>query len=206
MTMFGGVLGCFFGILVIVVGVICLFVYGCGRAIEQVGEQAAKQEQEAKAAPRAEAGKQAAVVAGISVAVEKVEVGKITWTAFGDNKASRDDFLVVSLRISITDKTKKFNYQSWRNTFDLPRCVDNFGNRYVRSRDGTFERIDGGVSYESVTSDSPARDLVIFEKPLKAVEFIDLDLPGDGVGLKSSDVFRFRIPKEMWEKSPPKKK
>jgi hypothetical protein len=72
---------------------------------------------------------------------------------------------------------------------------DNFGNKY-KSVDPLSLVPKGGV-YESETlyPKKPVRDILVFEVPLDTIEYLQLQLPADNVGMSGS--LRFRIPKSM---------
>ena len=62
------------------------------------------------------------------------------------------------------------------------------------------------VGYEPglVCSDRPRADVLTFEKPVEAAEYLDLDLPGRAVG--ADEPARFRIPRAAWAPPAPGKK
>lgn len=205
MTMFGGVLGCFFGLLVIVAGVICLVVWSCNKITQKAEEVDSRQksspdapdDSKPKAIPLA--GRQAVTLSGVTVEVASVSVGPVAIAGSGlePDSTLENEHLSVTVRISIADATRKIRYSTWR---DLPHPAlahDNFGNQFVRVTPPFLWNYKGGIKSGSLTKDSPLSDVLVFEKPLRASQYIDLDLPGAAVGLKSSDVFRFRIPSGM---------
>lgn len=152
---------------------------------------------------RAVAGKESARLGAVSVSVTSARVGKARWMEFNSEVESRHDLLILRIEVSTKDKTKKIQYRSWRKPplFAVnARVWDNFGNSHIRLGEGIFGHFREAVETATVTADEPALDTLLFDKPLPAAEYLDLDLPGDAVGLKASDMFRFRIPKEMWAK------
>lgn len=220
-TMFGGVLGCFFGLLVIAVGIVLLSVWSCGRIVDGVSAITPDGSTEPVYGKpvdgtRAIAGKELATLGAVSVGITSAEVSKPRWEEFGREAESKEELLVLKITIKTKDPTKKIHYRTWRNSDFLSdtaaKSWDNFGNRNKRLELGIFGKLEGAVDTATVTKDDAAADVILFDKPLAAATHIDLDLPGTAVGLKSTDVFRFRILREMWaplpaaKVQPPKKK
>lgn len=153
---------------------------------------------------RATAGKESAKLGGVSVGITSATVGKAKWMELGTEAESKDAVLLLQLTISTKDATKKIHYRTWRKVELFAQSQanlwDNFGNRYKLLHEGIFGHFRDAVETATVSADEPVSDLILFEKPLKTAEHLDLDLPGDAVGLKLTDVFRFRIPRAMWAK------
>ncbi len=107
-----------------------------------------------------------------------------------------DGMAIISMKVYTDDDTAKIDYATMRQVGI--RATDNFGNGYRK-----LKVLLGGAipPANSVSKDKPVTDEFAIERPIKTVEFLDLDLPGPLVGQK--DDIRFRIPREMWE---PKKK
>jgi hypothetical protein len=117
---------------------------------------------------------------------------------FSGESASKDDLLIVRLDLLNTNQTKKVEYYSWAGTdFSLGRdyatLKDNFGNRYKRVGFGLGTHPVGAVEgSDSLYPNKPLTDVLVFEAPLDAATYLDLELPAKNYG--GEGMIRFRIP------------
>jgi hypothetical protein len=115
---------------------------------------------------------------GVSVAVMTVTAERLD-----DGR----ECVAVGVGVGVKDSTRSVPFDSWHMSV---RLRDNFGNAYRPVGPGM-------TSANSVRAGQPAGDALAFERPIPTATHLDLDLPGENVGIKGK-TFRFRFP-------PPKK-
>ncbi len=141
----------------------------------------------------------------IEVRITSARVDYVALTDIGsDRGSSKDKLLSIALAIKNTSATKKIEYEGWSGTDDfLPRNAavlrDNFGNAYKRVGFGFTTRVVGQISNESIYPGKAVSDVLVFEPPIGALDYLHLELPAgafDGTGR-----LRLEIPKNMIEGS-----
>lgn len=155
---------------------------------------------------RAVAGKEVVTLGGVTVAVDQVGLFPTFWRQVGERREQTDGQrgLCLTLKVSTNDATKKVNYTAWRHVAGV-KAVDKFGNGYEVKREQSGQTFADSVERKAVVSKGqPTADRVYFEAPIGAADYIDVDLPGEAVGVKG-EVFRFRVPRAAWEPAPEKK-
>jgi hypothetical protein len=130
--------------------------------------------------------------------IDHVEVGKVKEEGpFGGT--SKEDLLIVSIRLKSTDKSKKTMYKPWTAGIGHPDATltDNLKNSY---RVTTFMgAVKGQQSRETTlyADEEPKADLLIFERPVPAATSLMLELDGEAVGQKGK--FYWKIPRSYWK-------
>jgi hypothetical protein len=100
--------------------------------------------------------------------------------AFHEGAASKDDLLMVKLKLLNTNPTKKVEYHSWAGAeFSLGRdyatLKDNFGNSYKQIGFGIGSSPVGSVEgSEALYPNKPVTDVLVFEVPLAAATYLVL--------------------------------
>ena len=155
---------------------------------------------------RAVAGKEVVTLGGVTVSVSRIGLYPNFWRETGERTELTDNakMLNIDVTVSTADGTKKVNYQTWRAVAGV-QAVDKFGNKYELSREKSGQTFTGAIRKAVVSKGEPATDRLIFEKPIAAAEWVDIDLPGEAVGVKG-EVFRFRVTREAWTPAQPKGK
>lgn len=147
-----------------------------------------------------DAGK-AILVGKARVSVRRADVAKVALKNLGGDKAtSKDALLSIVVEIGNTIDTAKLEYRTWMGNSigrgDVARLSDNFGNVYKRVDFGFGTEVVGAVKRsESIYPAATISDVLVFEKPIDRVEFLNLELPGEAVG--ENGLLRFRIPASM---------
>jgi len=119
---------------------------------------------------------------------------------FGDERQSKDEHLSIQLSIENLSAAKKLDFSTWRGSdFNFARdyaiLEDNHGNKYKRVTLGVEATPIGGVTRESIYPGKAVTDVLVFEKPVGAVEWLRLELPAKNFG--GAGVLRFQIPSLM---------
>ncbi|MDZ7620699.1 MAG: DUF4339 domain-containing protein [Patescibacteria group bacterium] len=127
----------------------------------------------------------------VSVRIDKPRIIRGT----GRAATPKEDCLIVTLELVNSDPEKKIVHAGWGRPPAIQRVAinDNHGNPYkVETYSGT---IDGQQSNTSLYADDPIQDVLVFERPVPAAEYLRLELPASAVG--ENGVLRFQIPKSM---------
>jgi len=135
----------------------------------------------------------------IRLEISKAKVGTVPLEGpFANGSSSKDDLLAIHIKITSLNKTRKLSYHSWagqRHLFDAPTATltDNHRNSYKHVGFGLGVHPLGSIERnDSIYPETPITDIIVFEKPIKNAEYLDLTLP-----LKNLDTdgeIRFRIP------------
>lgn len=122
-----------------------------------------------------------------------------------------DEDLLVIVVVKVADPKAKVTFRSWRDPLlggTKVRLVDDNGTQYRPqgfdlAADGFVvgqvrQQLAGkiGMGSGAVYSNQPRGDLLLFEKPTPAAEYLDLDLDASHVGQRG--MIRFRIPRSAW--------
>jgi hypothetical protein len=148
--------------------------------------------------------KQAVQQGDVRIRVTKVAVQKIPLKNLGRSTESTDDLLSVHLQVANTSQTKKVNYLTWRGKdFSLERdwaaMTDNFDNTLKRIGFGFGTEVEGAVeSTESIYPGKSVDDILVFEAPIDATEYLRLELPAKNFG--GTGNIRLQIPTNMIER------
>jgi hypothetical protein len=140
----------------------------------------------------------------LRIRVKKVAIQKIPLKNLGSSSESADDLLAVYLQVTNTSPTKKVNYQTWRGkqiSFerDSATLTDNFDNVLKRINFGFGTEVEGAVeSTESIYPGKELDDILVFEAPIDATEYLRLELPAKNFG--GTGNIRLQIPNNMIER------
>lgn len=109
------------------------------------------------------------------------------------------DYLIVDLELTNNDPAKKAVHSGWGGRAAAAHGVslrDNHGNRY---KPGAFpgRAIKGQQSNVSLYADEPVHDILVFERPVEAAEYLRLTLPASAVEQGGKGMLRFQIPTDM---------
>ncbi|WP_145235526.1 hypothetical protein [Urbifossiella limnaea] len=128
---------------------------------------------------------------------------------FRGASVSGDDFMVF-VAVRVADPKEKVTFRSWRDPLlsrTKVKLTDNNGTVYhpkgfdlatEMAFAAAGQQLAGkiGMGAGAVYSNRPHGDLLLFEKPTPAAEYLDLDL--DGSHVEQRDTIRFRVPREVW--------
>jgi hypothetical protein len=137
----------------------------------------------------------------VQVKVKSVKVGQVPLKDLmdGGEGRSEDALLSIQLEVKNLSETKKVDYRTWGggSVFFGTRIglTDNFDNRYKLVNFGFGSEVVGAVESESVYPGKSITDVIVFEKPIEKVEFLNLELPAEQFG--GSGMLRIRIPASM---------
>lgn len=140
----------------------------------------------------------------IRVQVTKVAIQNIPLDHLGRSSESEDRLLAVYLRVSNTSKTKKVSYLTWRGkpiSFerDAATLADNFDNVLKRINFGFGNDVKGAVkSTESIYPGKEVDDILVFEAPIDATDYVRLELPAANFG--GTGNIRLQISSDMIER------
>lgn len=188
------------GIFVVCGGGLALFGGGVA-AVNKAAEDVRKDNQaKEQAAPKALAMSESQTINGVTVEVIGVRVGKVELARGRERNTSKDEALIVTLKISTNDPNKKYDHRPWGSSSLLSDCSlkDNNGNNYKRMTFGYTVDIVGTDRSPSITTKSPAQDVVPFELPVDGANELELVLESNS--LSKVEKFKFRIPKTLWVK------
>ncbi len=82
---------------------------------------------------------------------------------------------------------------------DYATLSDNFDNTYKRIGFGGNDPV-GRAGADSIYPGESASDVLIFERPLGAIEYLDLEMPASNFG--GTGMLRLRIASDMLEDAP----
>jgi hypothetical protein len=138
-------------------------------------------------------------IGAVQMTIDEVTVGK----AQSDNPiggSSKEDLLLVSIRLRNTDPKKKVDYQPWVGTLIGSHKLlrDDLKNEYkaVSFLGGVKGQIAGPTAIHA--EDGPVSDVLTFERPIAAASYLLLELDAEAVGQKGA--YRWKIPKSAWSK------
>ncbi len=132
----------------------------------------------------------------VSIAVRSVAVGKVEiLDIIGRPTTSVDDYLLVAVRLETFDKTKKFEYESWRQA-GTAKLIDNFGTRYKLISFGFGDTMVGATTRATLYADKPINDIIVFQKPVPAAKHLTLELSCSN--FEGKGAILFRIPRELF--------
>ena len=126
---------------------------------------------------------------GLGVGVFRPRVARFPLGSDGQSGLSKDELFSVVVGLQSQDHGKKFDYVTWRGSPHSARLVDDLGNKYPLVKLPTVYPA-GSVVRETVYSDKQVLDVLIFERPVPAAKYLDLDLPAP---FDPMQTFQFRI-------------
>ena len=131
--------------------------------------------------------------AGVRVRITGVAVGPVVVKDANGRRGRGERSLVVRLRISNTGADRLVEYQSWSvAAASPPRLEDNTGKAYTLKN---LDRVVGQQRHAWLPAAKWVDDVLVFETPAPAIEWLRLELPCAGVGLPGQ--FRLEIPRRL---------
>jgi hypothetical protein len=146
---------------------------------------------------------EAAMHGGVEIRVTSAKVGQVTVQRFNETAQTKEAYLIISIRLLNSNPTRKVDYKTWAGASvsfqrDYATVEDDLGNSYKRISSGAFHKPVGRVESESLYPGKPVDDVLIFEEPLAAAKYLDLEMPAENIG--SGGFIRIRIPAELIER------
>ena len=129
----------------------------------------------------------------VTVQVTGVVIGMVPVKSIGgDMSTSKDQLCQISLRITNVDSARKIDYHGWQgNTFSSDATLtDDLDNRYKGVSFGFGDKIVGQVRSESIYPGGSVDDLLVFEAPIDAAKYLNLELPASNFGGSGKVYFR----------------
>jgi hypothetical protein len=148
-------------------------------------------------APKVRPFGEVAVVESVAVFPSRAVIGQtpLKDAISGRPGQSADRLLIISIGVANHSDTKKLNYRSWHPEVvtggDVAILRDEFGNTYKGLRFGVGVEPIGRVKSASVYPGQSIVDVLVFELPIDKAKQLDLELPGENIGV--SEVIRFRL-------------
>jgi hypothetical protein len=140
-------------------------------------------------------------IGDVQVRVVSATVGKIRMKgSLADGYESADSYLKLVIEVSNSSQDRKLDFASWMGSdFSISRDYasvrDNHNNLYKRIDFGFTTRAEGQIDRESLYPGKSVRDVLVFEPPIRNVEYLRLELPAKNFG--EDGMIRFQIPAEM---------
>jgi hypothetical protein len=135
----------------------------------------------------------------IKLRITSVRVGLVPLTDVMNGAAeSTDPDVMITIELTNLSTTKKLDYHTFAgNQFSMESSStlkDNFDNNY-KSVFFSTDRIIGRVESDSIYPGKSLSDVLVFERPLDNVSYLNLELPATSFG--GTGMIRLRIPKSM---------
>ncbi len=138
----------------------------------------------------------------IQLRITDVYLGKVPLVSGYDDQetTSENDLLSIGVELVNLSESKKIEYRSWQVrdisfARDYATLRDNFGNNYKRITFGYSAEIVNHTSSDSIYPGKSLSDVLVFELPIDAVGYLDLELPAKNFG--GEGMLRLRIPASM---------
>jgi hypothetical protein len=136
----------------------------------------------------------------VVVRITSAAVDFVNLDDFGRPSKSKNKMLLIHLTIENKSATKKVEYRGWGDTSDFldhhaAKLKDNFGNVHHRTRWAFGLKVNGQVGRESIYPKKTTDDMLVFDVPVEAAEFLRLELPASAFG--GFGTLRVQIPKSM---------
>jgi hypothetical protein len=135
---------------------------------------------------------------GIQVRIVQTVIGTVrSHDNFGNFYTSDREWLVIQVELRNMSSTLKVDYSTWRaKSFSLDRdyatLADDLGNGYKRIALSAGTYPNGSVERtEAIYPNKTETDILLFETPVAAASYLDLELPAANYG--ASGMIRFRI-------------
>lgn len=107
-------------------------------------------------------------------------------------------YLVIYAAVKNLNPTMKRDFQSWRKTA-LSAVTDNFGNEYKKVDIEPMLLLSKAPDSGSIYPGESFTDIVVFERPVSGIQWLNLRLPADN--FDESGELRFEVPASVikWE-------
>ena len=147
--------------------------------------------------------KETAAIGPVNVRIVSVQVGKPRVVRRTGRVATPgEDYLIVTLELLNKDAAKNITYAGWGGGIHGTggtNLVDSFNNPYlVKLFSGGI--VEGQHRDVSLFGGEPLRDVLVFERPVDAADYLRLSLPGAALGQEGA--VRFKIPRRMFDDGP----
>lgn len=144
-----------------------------------------------------------ATIGPVNVRVVSVQMGKPRVARRNGRIATpKEDYLIVTLELLNKDAAKKVVYAGWGGGIygtGGTSLVDSFKTPYlVKLFSGGI--VEGQQREVSLFGGEPLRDVLVFERPVDAADYLRLSLPGAALG--QDGTVRFEIPRRMFRDDP----
>jgi hypothetical protein len=139
-------------------------------------------------------------IEGLTVQVVSAELGKAKLRGDGELADVVEDQLVtlrVRIELSAGNASRKYAYSTWRSARS-PAARDELENSYQPQLGTIRSEVPDWLIGRTLSNGERATDTLAFQPPVESATRIDIDLPGENVGV--SGTFRFRLPREAWAK------
>jgi len=143
-------------------------------------------------------------VGDVELTFPSVRVGRVPIVdAIAGESFSREDLLAIEVEVRNFSGTRKVEYRTWSKADAYyeatAELIDGFGNSYpARAPSSYTARIAGATASGSVYPGGTLRDVLVFDPPVDAAEYLHLRLEGARVGVDGE--FRVMIPTAMIER------
>ena len=138
----------------------------------------------------------------VTLDVTEAKIGKVPYVGpLTDSVSfSKEDYLLIRVKIRNNDPNRKIDYRSWSNTLASLAGIeatlsDEFGNKYKYVRNPAAFEIQDTAGGESIYPQKEIRDAVVFETPVPNATKFFLTL--SAVGCEEKGEFQFEIPREF---------
>lgn len=154
-----------------------------------------------EAKPDKWAGKGLTATAGdVTVEIIGTDINKVQFVDYSGDESgtSKEEFLLVKLKITNNSDVKKLAYTSWESgRYGLePLLTDEYGNSYT-ARDPSFQRIAGQVRYEDLYPGKSIEDLYVFDRPVEKASKFKMNLYGRSLTGGEPVLLKFACSKQL---------
>jgi hypothetical protein len=128
------------------------------------------------------------------VSIASARIDHVALEGMVEDARSNQRLLAIRLTIENLSRTRKIDFHGFEPelaALEFALLTDNFHNSYRRVGFGA-DRPKGQVNSASIYPRQVIEDLLVFEIPVEAAEYLRLELPAANVGQPGS--FRFQIP------------
>jgi hypothetical protein len=128
-----------------------------------------------------------------------VVVKAVEQTGYFRADGSQEGAIRVKLQVTNNSQTRKVDYHGWGVQYlaaaEIPRLTDNFGNTY-KTIHFEADEAAGQVRSAAIYPGNSLNDYMTFEAPVKAAEYVHLELPAKNFG--GTGQLRLKIPATMF--------
>ncbi|MDW8244713.1 MAG: hypothetical protein RMJ88_16010 [Thermogemmata sp.] len=130
----------------------------------------------------------------------KILAAAVRQVPLNDFSVSRDNLLMITLQLTNVNPKRIVTYRSWGGwgrilhpNSERAGLKDDIGNSYalIKFNLGAYPLGAVNEKSESIYSDKPISDILVFERPVAAAKYLDLNLPAKNFG--ETGEIRFRI-------------
>jgi hypothetical protein len=138
----------------------------------------------------------------VGVRIASVSVEKVRLTDLGRPASSKDKQLQIRIAIVNGSRTRKVDFRDWNPELrgfgdDTAALSDNLGNHYRLTTWGVSAQVVGRLRPgTAIHPGNEVQDLLVFEVPVAAADYLILTLPGEAVG--GTGQAKYKIPRSAW--------